>query len=325
MRPDEAVARLRLDEHELRRRRAYFEITDDDLRRLAALHDLAARHLDDIIEGLYRFILGQPESAAYFPDAATIARVKHLQKRYFIGLFAGRCDLAYVEDRVRVGATHETIRMPARLYLGAYSVYLGLIREMLFAELPAEAARDGMASVQRLVMFDMALAIDTYVAAAEDTITRHQVAVRELSTPVIRLFDRALLLPLVGTIDTARAQQVMETLLTRVSEEQAKVVIVDISGVPVVDTKVAEHLIMTTNAVRLLGASTILAGISPVVAKTIVQLGISLSQLTTRGRLQDAVTHALELLGKDVVDAAPRRPAANGHALARRSEAEAAS
>lgn len=325
MRPDEAVTRLRLDEQELRRRRAYFEITDDDLRRLAGLHELAARHIDEVIEGLYRFILGHGESAAFFPDAATIARVKQLQKRYFMGLFAGRCDQAYVEDRVRVGATHEAIRMPTRLYLGAYSVYLGLIRQMLFAELEAAAAREAMASVQRLVMFDMALAIDTYVAAAEDTITRHQIAVRELSTPVIRLFDRALLLPLVGTIDTARAQQVMETLLTRVSEEQAKVVIVDISGVPVVDTKVAEHLIMTTNAVRLLGASTILAGISPVVAKTIVQLGISLSQLTTRGRLQDAITHALELLGRSIVDVASPRPAPSNGAARGAAPAEAAS
>ncbi len=315
MRPDEAVSKLRLDEQELRRRRAYFEVTDDDLRRLSALHELAARHLDDVVEGLYTFILGHPESAAFFPDAATIARVKQLQKRYFMGLFAGRCDRTYIEDRVRVGATHEAIRMPTRIYLGAYQVYLGLIRRMLFAELEPEAAREAMASVQRLVMFDMSLAIDTYVAAAEDTITRHQVAVRELSTPVIRLFDRALLLPLVGTIDTARAQQVMEALLTRVAEEQARVVIIDISGVPVVDTKVAEHLIMTTSAVRLLGASTILAGISPVVAKTIVQLGISLAQLTTRGRLQDAITHALAFLGKSVVDAAaPAAPAANGGA-----------
>jgi rsbT co-antagonist protein RsbR len=109
-----------------------------------------------------------------------------------------------------------------------------------------------------------------------------------------------LLLPLVGTIDTARAQQVMETLLVRVADEQARVVILDISGVPVVDTKVAENLIMTTNAVRLLGAETVLTGISPVVAKTIVQLGISLTNLETRGRLQDGIELALARLGNAV-------------------------
>lgn len=299
------MAKLRLDERELKRRRAYFEISDADLSRLGGLRELANLHIDEIVEGLYRFILGHPESAAFFPDAAMVARVKQMQRRYFLGLFAGRCDLAYVEDRVRVGATHETIRMPARLYLGAYSVYLDLLRAMFQAHLPPDDAQQAMISVQRLVHFDMALAMDTYVAAAEDTILRHQAAVRELSTPVIRIFDRVLLLPLVGTIDTQRAQQVMETILLRVSEEQARVVIVDISGVPVVDTKVAEHLILTTNAVRLLGAETVIAGISPVVAKTIVQLGISLPALATRGRLQDAIVQALALVGKHLGDKPP--------------------
>jgi rsbT co-antagonist protein RsbR len=306
---EEIVAALKLDEQEVRRRRAYFRITDEDLRRAAAVRELATHHNGEIVEALYRFILGHPESAAYFPDEATIARVKQLQRRYFLGLFAGQCDLGYVVDRVRVGATHEAIRMPARIYLGAYAVYLELIRDMLAAALPPDQARATLDSLQRLVMFDTALAMDAYIAAAEDTIVRHQAAVRELSTPVIRIFDRILLLPLVGTIDTGRAQQIMETILLRVSEEQARVVIIDISGVPVVDTKVAEHMILTTNAVRLLGAETVIAGISPVVAKTIVQLGISLPALATRGRLQEAIQLALQTTGRDVVE---RAPAASG-------------
>jgi rsbT co-antagonist protein RsbR len=105
----------------------------------------------------------------------------------------------------------------------------------------------------------------------------------------------------------------METMLVRVSEERARVVIIDISGVPVVDTKVAEHMIMTTNAVRLLGAETVIAGISPVVAKTIVQLGISLPALATRGRLQEALELALQTTGRDVVE----RSAGAGGAEAR--------
>jgi rsbT co-antagonist protein RsbR len=296
----DVIDKLGFDEAELQRRRRYFEITDEDLKRLAGLRELAARHNDEIVEVFYRFILGHPESAAYFADATTVARVKEKQKRYFLGLFAGRCDLAYVEDRARVGSTHESIKMPARLYLGAYAVYLRLIQDMLDKALSPADAKAAFVSVQRLVMFDVSVAIDTYVASAEDTIVRHQAAVRELSTPVIRIFDRVLLLPLVGTIDTARAQQIMETLLVRIADEQARVVILDISGVPVVDTKVAENLIMTTNAVRLLGAETVLTGISPVVAKTIVQLGISLANLETRGRLQDGIELALARLGSAV-------------------------
>jgi rsbT co-antagonist protein RsbR len=309
MKAQGVIARLAFDEVELQRRRRYFEISEADLTRLAGLRDLAARHNDEIVEVFYRFILGQPESAAFFADAGTVARVKEKQRRYFLGLFSGRCDLQYVDDRARVGSTHERIKMPARLYLGAYAVYLRLIQDLLDKELPPADARAAFTSVQRLVMFDVSVAIDTYVASAEDTIVRHQAAVRELSTPVIRIFDRILLLPLVGTIDTARAQQIMETLLLRIAEEQARVVILDISGVPVVDTKVAENLIMTTSAVRLLGAEMVLTGISPVVAKTIVQLGISLSNVETRGRLQDGIELALARLGSAIQPIAPAEPA----------------
>ena len=102
---------------------------------------------------------------------------------------------------------------------------------------------------------DMALAIDTYIAAYLETMTRHQAAIRELSTPVIKVHDRILLLPIVGTVDTQRAHQIMETVLLQVVEQQAKVMILDIAGVPVVDTKVADHILKTTAAVQLLRPS----------------------------------------------------------------------
>src|SRR5690606_39198897 len=116
---------------------------------------------------------------------------------------------------------------------------------------PDEFTRAQLA-IEKLVSFDMALAMDTYIAAYVETLERHQAAVRELSTPVIEVYHRVLLMPLIGTIDTHRAQQVMERVLTSVVEGQARVVIVDIAGVPVVDTKVADHLLKTTEAVRLL-------------------------------------------------------------------------
>src|SRR4029453_3997122 len=147
----------------------------------------------------------------------------------------------------------------------------------------------------KLVSFDMALAIDTYIAANLDTVARHQAAIRELSTPVIRVYNRVLLLPLVGTVDSHRAHQIMETLLTRVVDEQARVVIVDIAGVPVVDTRVADHLLKTTEAVRLVGAGPIITGISAQVARTIVQLGVDISAIHTRAPLEDGIERGLSL------------------------------
>jgi len=158
------------------------------------------------------------------------------------------------------------------------------------------------ASVMKMVAFDEALAIDTYIAANLETLGRHQQAIRELSTPVIRVHAGILLLPLVGAVDSVRAQQIMESVLVGVVQEQAKCVIIDIAGVPVVDTKVADNLIKTTTAVSLLGAKTILTGISAQIARTIVQLGVDISVMQTKSKLADGIVLALELAGKQIVE-----------------------
>jgi rsbT co-antagonist protein RsbR len=294
--------KLKFDERELASRRAFFEISDDDLTRLGALRPLAERHSQSFVDKLYQLILGHPESRSFFPDEATIVHVKKMQRQYFLGLFAGRLDLDYVEDRLRVGATHERVGLAPKWYIGTYSRYKRLLFDQMFEELPLEEAKAAYRSIVKLVSFDMSLAIDTYIFANLETVARHQAAIRELSTPVIRVYNRVLLLPLVGTVDSHRAHQIMETLLTRVVEEQARVVIIDIAGVPVVDTKVADHLLKTTEAVRLVGAETIVTGISAQVARTIVQLGVDISAMHTRSRLGDGIEVALAMLGKRIAD-----------------------
>lgn len=298
---------LGLDERDLTGRRAYFEITDADLERLASMQDFAEKYTDEIVEAFYELLLSNPHTKGFFQDHAIVRRVKRTQAQYFRGLFAGRCDLQYVEDRMRVGIVHERIGLGPRWYLGAYSRYLQLVAERLVREYGAAEAGPRMASIRKLVFFDMALAIDTYIAAGDEALERHRAAIRELSTPVIRVHQRVLLLPLIGTLDSQRAQQVMEAVLLKVVEEQAKVIILDIAGVPVVDTKVADHLLKTTAAVRLLGAQTILTGISAEVARTIVQLGVDISAMHTEARLADGIEHALRVVGKVIVADAPAR------------------
>jgi rsbT co-antagonist protein RsbR len=306
----EMLKELRFDEAELARRRSFFEITDEDLQRLAGLKAFAERHADRVIEGLYELILGHPESRAFFRDDSHVVRVKRLQREYFLGLFSGRCDMAYVKNRLLVGSAHERVGMEPKWYLGAYARYLRLLQRELLAELDPATAAQAFESLQKLVYFDVAIAIDTYIARNIATINRHQAAIRELSTPVIRVVDRLLLLPLVGSIDSDRAQQVMETLLLRVVAEKARVVILDIAGVPVVDTSVADHLLQTTAAVRLLGARTVLTGISAQVARTVVRLGVDISTMETRAELAEGLQVALEMLGQAIVPipAAGERP-----------------
>ncbi len=300
------MAVLRLDEAELRSRRAFFALSDEDLRRLAALRPFAERVTDGIVEDFYALLLGHPETTKFFPDEVTVRRVKRTQREYFLGLFEGRCDLAYVEDRLRVGAAHERIGLAPKWYLGAYRQYLSLILDRLAKEIAdPNDVRVAFGSVQRIVFFDVALAIDTYIAANLEALGRHQAAIRELSTPVIRVYDRILLLPLVGAIDSHRAQQIMESVLLHIVEAQAKCIIVDIAGVPVVDTRVADHLLKTTAAVRLLGAEVVLTGITAQVARTMVPLGVDVSSMHTVSRLSDGIERALGLVGKAITEKVP--------------------
>jgi len=119
-------------------------------------------------------------------------------------------------------------------------------------------------------------------------------ALHEISTPLLRISDTTLLMPIVGAIDSNRAQQIMETLLEGIAEQQSDIAILDITGVQMVDTQVADALIRTAQAVRLLGASVILTGIGATMAQTLVQLGVDLGDLTTHGTLQAGIAYALQ-------------------------------
>jgi rsbT co-antagonist protein RsbR len=293
---------LGIDSYELNSRLQFFELTDEDRRRLRELQDFARRYTQEITESLYELILAHPETRSFFPDQQTINKVKTMQNRYFMELFTSEVDLSYVQGRLRVGAVHERIGMPPKWYLGAYRRYLKLIHQKMieYCQQQPEQIAPNMECITKIIFFDMALAIDTYIASHVETMTRHQAAIRELSTPVIKVHERVLLLPIIGTVDTQRAKQIMEAVLTRVVEEQAKVIILDIAGVPVVDTKVADHLIQTTASVSLLGAKTILTGISAGVAKTVVQLGVDISYMNTRASLAEGIDLALSMVGKQI-------------------------
>ncbi len=145
------------------------------------------------------------------------------------------------------------------------------------------------------------LTIDAAIAIREQTISRQQEEMLELSTPVVKLWDGVLALPLIGTLDSARTQVVMETLLSAIVESNSQVAIIDITGVPTVDTLVAQHLIKTITAARLMGADCYLSGIRPAIAQTIVHLGIDLVDVQTKAKLSDAFALALQRLGKIVV------------------------
>ena len=136
----------------------------------------------------------------------------------------------------------------------------------------------------------------------ERTVSLQKIALQELSASLIPVFDKISVMPLVGTIDTERAKLIMENLLEGVVKQRAEVVLLDITGVPVVDTMVAHHIIQAADAVRLVGAKCMLVGIRPEIAQTIVTLGINLNDFTTTSTLQRGMQEALGLTNRTIVE-----------------------
>ena len=141
---------------------------------------------------------------------------------------------------------------------------------------------------------------EAYQQSRNDVIGRQQAELLELSTPVVQLWEGILALPLVGTLDSSRTQVVMESLLQRIVDTGSEIAIIDITGVPTVDTLVAQHLMKTIAATRLMGADCIISGIRPQIAQTIVHLGVDLGEVATKATLADALAAALKRLNKTV-------------------------
>ncbi len=160
-----------------------------------------------------------------------------------------------------------------------------------------------MVAIERARLFDRTVETVNELKAAHEAQQRLLATVRELSTPIIPVLDRVLVMPLVGAIDTGRSQQIIETLLSAITTHDAEVVIIDITGVSVMDTSVANHLLQATRAASLLGAQCVLVGITPEVAQTIVHLGVDLYGLVTMSDLQSGVQFALAKLNRRIVEA----------------------
>lgn len=166
---------------------------------------------------------------------------------------------------------------------------------------PIEYTADVLKDEDGKVIGGLEYIIDiTETVRQEQKLKEQSRTIMEISTPVIKLWDRILMLPVVGVVDSFRAQQMMDKMLTEIKETYAKVIILDIQGVAAVDTAVANHLIKIAKATRLMGCLCILSGISPAVAQTLVQLGIDLGTINTKSNLQEALSDSFSLLELDV-------------------------
>ncbi|MGW3818430.1 STAS domain-containing protein [Streptomyces sp. NPDC005046] len=201
-------------------------------------------------------------------------------------------------SRARTGATSAQIADEVAALRPAAS-------ELLSADLadgPSENAEACAVTLTALLGTLRLVVLETSLSAGQELIDRQRLQLLEVATPVIKLWNGVVAVPLIGTLDSARSQVVMESLLDAVVSQQARFAILDITGVPTVDSLVAQHLMKTVAAARLMGAECVVSGIRPAIAQTIVHLGIDLGSVVTRASLADALAYALHRQGIAIVD-----------------------
>jgi rsbT co-antagonist protein RsbR len=187
--------------------------------------------------------------------------------------------------------------------------FIFALKGPLFAQLQRDFAEQPVLIAEQVMQISELLdglglhTIRTYQKSREAVIKRQQEELLELSTPVVKLWDGVLALPMIGTLDSQRTQVVMESLLQRIVDTGAEIAIIDITGVPTVDTLVAQHLLKTVTAIRLMGADCIISGVRPQIAQTIVHLGLDLQGVVTKANLADALALALRRLGVTITKA----------------------
>jgi rsbT co-antagonist protein RsbR len=255
-----------------------FEHNLDQLITTAVARVHAAKH--PFYSALPAAILGKAVGGAF---QAVLADLKAGTTNQFANFL-----MAASQQRVEQGATPGDV-------MSGFNIGLETASDFFVEHFAADpAAQAAWFKSMHTMSLNAAIGIsDAMIAERERRLLAQATQLRETSTPMIPIYEGVFVLPLIGSIDSYRAGQIMETLLQRISDSSAAVVLMDITGVPVVDTGVAHYILQAAKAARLLGAEVVLVGIGPEIAQTIVQLGIDLSDITTQANLQNGVTYAL--------------------------------
>lgn len=277
-----------------------YRITQDDL---DAIREAASPILTDmtpLITSFYTWMRQLPEYQEYFGSQDRLSRVQGMQHQYWTSLFKGEVDDRYLASRRHLGEVHARIGLGLPAYFAAMDFSLSLMNDHLDAFLPPTRLAQAKDALRRLIHLDTALVVESYTQMTNETIAAQTRSLIEMSTPVTALWEDILMLPIVGIIDSKRAQDIMESVLRRIAQTRSRVFIIDISGVGVVDTAVANHLIKVTKATRLMGCVSLLSGVSPEIAQTIVELGIDVTGIQTTATLRDALEEAFRRVGVEV-------------------------
>lgn len=289
------------DERSSKDIRELFGITDDLLKIISDLKPLMMANMDMLLKKWYGWVESIQEYEEFFPNRNILDRVQRQQVKFWDLFFTGKIDEEYISLRRRLGQTHARIGLPLDTYFAGVDYFLSLFIDIIDQEeMDLVAYKKTRRALNKVVHLDMTIIVESYEKLVNEGIAAQSKSLLEMSTPVTQIWNGILLLPVVGIIDSKRAQDIMNSTLSKISESQARSFIMDISGVAVVDTAVANHLVKITKATRLMGCESTISGVSPAIAQTIVDLGIDVDEVNTTGNMRSALLEAFAKQGLEI-------------------------
>jgi len=302
-----------LDEAAIERRRRLVGLGPEDSKRIATIRDAITQRAEEYAALFFNYLAEVDEARDFMRNRELVEQARRLKIEHLTAMVSGHYGAEYALQRLRLARLYSRAGLEERVFMAAFHHLLRAIGTAAVRAAPEpELGIEAFFSLQKVAFLDLGLMVDVMVAERERLITRQQEAIRELTTPVLQIRDRLLMLPIIGMIDTHRARLLTENLLHAIRANRAKVVVMDVTGVLAVDTKVANHLLQTVAAARLMGAKVIVTGLSADVSQTLVNLGVDLVGLQTIGDLQGGIEEAERLIGYEVFlrDARPNGVAA---------------
>ncbi|MGB3511476.1 MAG: protoglobin domain-containing protein [Microcoleaceae cyanobacterium] len=274
-----------------------YKISQEDIHRIQGLGEFMLPQMELMVNTWYEWLIKQPEYEEFFSDTRVLHHAQNMQKVYWKQFIEAQIDDRYVESRRTIGETHARIGLSMTIFFAGMSIFHDLFAKIMETRnLSFQEQFETFDAVSKLLHLDTGIVCEVYTIMSNETIAAQSKSLMEMSTPVTQIWDGILLLPVVGIVDSKRAQDIMNAVLSAINRTQSRIFILDISGVAIVDTAVANHLIKITKATRLMGCESTISGISPAIAQTMVELGIDVGTIKTTANMMDALNDSFRRL-----------------------------
>lgn len=278
-----------------------YKISEEDIQCIRELGEFMLPQMNQMVQVWYEWLMTQPEYEQFFSDGRVLHHAQKMQHIYWQEFIEAKLDDDYVESRRKIGETHARIGLSMTIFFAGMSIFHDLFSKIMTQrDLTLQEQVRTIDAVSKLLHLDTGIVCEVYTIMSNETITTQSRSLMEMSTPVTQIWENILLLPVVGIVDSKRAQDIMNAVLSAINRTQSRIFILDISGVAVVDTAVANHLIKITKATRLMGCESTISGISPAIAQTMIELGIDVGTIKTTANMMDALNDSFRRLNLQI-------------------------